>query len=224
MSTSNQITVASDLIRVHLVITRALEVIIENIETFRQKGYPEASLMAGFVSYVRSLLILLHSHHTIEDDIIFPYFQEKLPDSPFDLMYAQHEVLIPALAETEIALQKVAASSEAITSSLNVLLEILTKIRELWHTHMQLEEAYLTEEKIASVIDREEQTRLCLLMAEEAQKHTEEDYLLIPFVLYNLSGENRALVSEVFPKIVIEQLVPIDWKKQWEPMLPFFLP
>ncbi len=30
-------------------------------------------------------------------------------------------------------------------------------------------------------------------------------------------------MSQVFPPIVTQQLVPIDWRDKWEPMLPFLM-
>jgi hypothetical protein len=53
--------------------------------------------------------------------------------------------------------------------------------------------------------------------------HSGPDYLVVPFVLYNLSPEQRAILAAEMPPIVTQQLVPIAWKAQWEPMSPFLL-
>ena len=48
-------------------------------------------------------------------------------------------------------------------------------------------------------------------------------YLVVPFVLYNLSPEDRRIASKGFPEMVTKQLVPIDWKDKWISMQPFLL-
>jgi hypothetical protein len=55
------------------------------------------------------------------------------------------------------------------------------------------------------------------------QEHTGPAYLVMPFVLYNLSPEDRAITSQGFPEMVTKQLVPIDWKDKWVSMQPFLL-
>lgn len=97
MSRSSSPSVVAELVRIHLVITRGLKVASENSQSFAQRGYPDASTREGFVSYVRSLASSLHAHHLTEDDLAFPYFREKMPDAPFDLLSAHHRQMVPFL-------------------------------------------------------------------------------------------------------------------------------
>ena len=78
--------IARDFLRIHSVITYALKVSIERSESYAQEGYPDATTRKGFTSYVRCLSALLYAHHITEDDLAFPYFWEKLPDLPVDLL------------------------------------------------------------------------------------------------------------------------------------------
>jgi hemerythrin-like domain-containing protein len=63
----------------------------EHSLSFAQHGYPDASTHEGFVSYVQSLASVLYSHHLTEDEGVFSYFQDKMPDAPFDKLTAQHK-------------------------------------------------------------------------------------------------------------------------------------
>ncbi len=54
-------------------------------------------------------------------------------------------------------------------------------------------------------------------------KHSGPDYLVVPFLLYNLSPEDRATMSAEMPPVVTQQLVPVVWKEKWQPMSPFLL-
>jgi hypothetical protein len=47
--------------------------------------------------------------------------------------------------------------------------------------------------------------------------------LVVPFLLYNLPPEERAVFSQGMPPIVIQELVPVAWKEKWSPMKPFLL-
>jgi hypothetical protein len=137
-------------------------------------------------------------------------------------MADQHRKLIPALSAVESALSRLSVDEDP-APALRDLVSALETTRELWTEHYKLEEEYLSEERIAGAIDAGEQLRLCHLFAEESRKHAPDEELLVPFVLYNLSPADRALMSQVFPPIVVERLVPIDWKERWEPMSPFLL-
>ena len=73
--------VGTDLIRIHKVVTRALEVSKQNS---LNASLPDEVLQSGFASYVRSLIILLHEHHAGEDELAFPFWRTRLPDGPFE--------------------------------------------------------------------------------------------------------------------------------------------
>lgn len=84
MSETQQSSFAASLVLIHKVFTRALNVILEYELSFAQQGFPDAVTQKGFINYVQSFVSLLHAHHTAEDELIFPYFQEKMPDKNFD--------------------------------------------------------------------------------------------------------------------------------------------
>jgi hypothetical protein len=58
---------------------------------------------------------------------------------------------------------------------------------------------------------------------EHAQQHTVPDYLIVPFLLYNLPPDKRTFFAGEMPPVVTEQLVPVAWKDKWAPMKPFLV-
>jgi len=79
--------------------------------------------------------------------------------------------------------------------SLNKLNQALRRLADLWSPHMGLEQDHFTVDKLAALIDREEHTRLSGLLVEHGRKHDGPDYLVVPFLLYNLAPEERASLA-----------------------------
>lgn len=213
-------TIAGDIRRIHLVITRALDVAIEHTSLFAD--HQNSDLFSdGFINYVESFISLLHSHHLVEDEQIFPYLQTKLPNAPFEIMETQHQEMLPILHKIQ---EQLASIKKRKLRSLELLIAFnqqLIKMRQLWHPHFEIEEEFINDDLLKTVIDPDEQIRLSHAFAEYGGQHIVADYLVMPFILYNLAPEERAVMSQVFPPVVTEQLIPVDWRLQWESMLPF---
>ena len=96
-------------------------------------------------------------------------------------------------------------------------------LAEIRHPHIADEESVFSSERLGAVAALDEQLTVARLAAEHGMKHSGPDYLAVPFVLYNLSPEDRATMAEGMPPIVVQQLVPVAWKEKWEPMSPFLL-
>ena len=129
---------------------------------------------------------------------------------------------MPFLENINTAIGEMATDAQA-GEPLNDLNRALTKVREIWHPHIRKEEGHLSPEKADELLNVEEQIELGKKFAQHTQQHAGPDYLVVPFLLYNLPGEERAIFSQGMPPIVTQQLVPVVWKEQWEPMLPFLL-
>ena len=222
MSKNNQLTIAGDIRRIHLVITRALDVAIEHTSLFAETTSRDL-FSQGFINYAQSLLSLLHSHHLVEDEQIFPYLQTKLTDAPFALMEAQHQEMLPVLDEVEKQLASIAKDKLRSPKALIAFNQQLVKLREIWHPHMQTEEEYINDTRLSTIINLKEQKEQSEAFAQYGGSHIVADYLVMPFILYNLEPEDRAVMSQIFPPVVLQQLIPIDWRSQWESMLPFFV-
>lgn len=224
MSELSPLTVAGDLSRIHQVITRALQVAGEQC---RLLAAPESTTAPaenslGLKYYITALLQLLESHHRIEDDLIFPYFQQKLATLPVEEMNHQHQSLLPLLAKLTDLLSTMEEAHQQITFY-HTLAETLGEIEALWEPHYQLEEAYLNENNISQVIDPAEQERLCHLYAATSKHHITADYLVLPFILYNLPLQERQVFAQAFPPQVTNKLIPEDWYPQWQLMSPYLL-
>jgi hemerythrin-like domain-containing protein len=222
MSKSNRPNIGADLARLHSIVTRGLEVAIDHSQSLAQQGYPDAATREGFISYVRSLTSVLHAHHLTEDELAFPYFRDLMPDTPFDSLTVEHQEMTPLIDQIEMVIEKVEADPHA-AEPLNDLNRALIKVRDLWHPHIELEEDHLSPEKADELLSVEEQIELGKRFAQHNQEHAKPDYLVVPFLLYNLTPEERAIFSQGLPPVVTQELVPIAWKDKWSQMKPFLL-
>jgi hemerythrin-like domain-containing protein len=222
MSEDHESSFSRALITIHAVITRALKVTKTHSQSFVQHDSSDASLRLGFVSYVRTFVSVTHAHHLTEDELLFPYFRDKIREAPFDLLTAQHREVARLLDEIAAATDEAESGSQA-GEPFSRISRTAAELAELWHPHIENEESIFTSERLHAAVTLDEQLKLTKLAAEHGMKHSGPDYLAVPFILYNLSPEDRAAMSEQMPPIVTQQLVPVAWKEKWEPMSPFFL-
>ena len=59
---------------------------------------------------------------------------------------------------------------------------------------------------------------------ELSQQHSGPAHWVVPFLLYNLPPDRRAVFARPMPLVVTRLLVPIVWRRKWAPMRPFLLP
>jgi hypothetical protein len=222
MSEMNSPNLAAELLRIHSIITRGLQVAMTQGCLFAAEGYPNATLREGFICYVQSLASVLHAHHGTEDEVAFPYLQTIFPDAPYGLLKSQHENLMPILEQVNAALDEIAVPAKE-KKSLSDLHRLLMGIDEFWHPHIRIEEDYFTVDMVGTKIPPDEQIRLIQLCMDHSQKNSGPDFLVVPFLLYNLPLEHRSLFAKAMPPVVTEQLVPGAWKEKWQPMKPFLL-
>ncbi len=221
MSSQPQGYVAFSMTAIHNVITRGLEISTERAQEFAARGFRDAEEKVGFLNYVRTLAAVLEGHHLTEDDVAFPQLRDKLPEAPFDLMIAQHQMMIPVLGEIRSAVERCEKEGE-VEAGLKDLRVALNKIDGIWHPHIRLEQEHIVE-KADAVLPAEEQLRLVQLAGEHSMKHAGPPYLAAPFTLYNLEKEERAIFAQGIPAEVTDHLVPVVWKEQWASMTPFLL-
>jgi len=215
MLENEEYSIVSDLNLVHSVVNRALDVVSTNIS---------ASTTEGFKLYVITLLDLLDSHHTVEDKVVFPYFSNLLSSSSgIKKLYLQHEEMHPYLAEIKSLLEDIQTSKSISNTTQRLFAESIDKLKTFWYDHIKLEDEIFTQQMIKSFIDKEEEKKICMLMVDEAVKHTTSPFLLVPFVLFNLEEKERKKMAKVFPIQVVEELVPGEWKDKWEPMQQYLL-
>jgi hemerythrin-like domain-containing protein len=207
---------------IHAVITHGLRSTRRASESLAQEGFTDERAREGFVRYVRSLVSVLDVHHLTEDELMFPYFRDLIPEAPFDTLSAEHKVM-----ETHLeSLSRAVEAGETVLANRQALEAVnaaAAEIDRIWHPHIATEQRFLTPKRIDSVIDREENARLSAQIAQYSQLRLSPDYLIVPFILFNLALKTRAKFARSLPPVVTEELVPKVWKKQWEPMTPYFV-
>ncbi len=212
---------AQDLVRIHKVITRSLEVGLNSGKQYLGERFPQPSELAGYSSYIFSLGAVLKGHHTSEDVVAFPAFRMVLPLAPIDRLTREHQSIAELLAGLAGAINSLSGTAPQI--NVETIVEVVEKISTLWHPHIMVEEEYFSEQVIDAVIPQDEQRRL----SEETSKHSQQfanpPYWVVPFVLFNLDPEERNKMAASMPPTIIEELIPKVWKDQWAPMKPFLL-
>ncbi len=214
---------AGGLIRTHLVITRSLAQIEEKSRTFSQDGIPAGVSRQGFFDYVRAFVTVLEGHHESEDQLAFPFFAVRLPGTPYEQLAAEHQTMLPILSDMSAAV--VEAQAEGMQAAgLAQLGEAAARLAAIWHPHIQKEETHFSPEALARAVDRADEDKLLQEIGAFTQQHSKPEYLVVPFMLYNLPAAERSMLASQLPPVITQQLVPMAWKAQWEPMTPFLLP
>ncbi|HQP60387.1 MAG TPA: hemerythrin domain-containing protein [Anaerolineaceae bacterium] len=216
MSEQMPANVGEDILRIHRVLTRSLTVSIQ----FLQQAEQPDNLHHGFMLYLRALSALLHAHHLGEDEIGFPFWRTKSPFAPLNNLIRDHLRMMPLLEKIEIWLN---SESGWEAPHLRRLQGILEELNAIWLWHIQLEESVMGPEKADALLTPAENQQLARQLATHGQEHAQPDALVLPFILYNLPVEDRAVMAQIFPPLVTRQLVPVEWKPVWEPMKPFLL-
>jgi hemerythrin-like domain-containing protein len=214
MSGKPKPNIGLDLQRIHRVITRGVAVAQENCETFTKTGFPDDTTREGFWKYCQGLEANANGHHKTEDDLFFPYVRSRLTGPDFDQLMAEHQEIHGILAEMK-------AAREA--GSLADLGRALSKMADIWHFHIGKEERELSPEIMAEIMTIPEHIEMAQKAAALSQEHAQPAPLAVPFLLYNLEGDDRAHFLGVMPPVLTQELVPIVWKDEWAPMKPFLL-
>jgi len=212
---------AQALLRIHRVISRGLIVAVQSGGDFIQAGFPEPGLRIGFVLYLQALVAVLGAHHLGEEQIAFPALRDKLTDAPYDRLARHHQEIVALLDSLRKLIPSLEAGGDPV--ELTALVECLRKISAIWRPHIQAEEWYFSEDALDAAMSAQDQGRLSAAFGKHSQEHALPAHLVLPFLLFNLAGDDRSQMAASLPATVVEQLVPKAWKEQWAPMQPFLL-
>ncbi|WP_414469246.1 hemerythrin domain-containing protein [Methanobacterium sp. ACI-7] len=219
MVNENQEDVGEDIIRFHRIITRSLEIIIQNVNAYLEIGATEEENREGFLKYIQTFSTVMDAHHVLENERIFPYFMEKLPDALYDRLMTQHEWIKTSLSKIGKGINNLESNIDEL-DSLNSIKTGLKEIDKIWHPHIRIEEERLYGKIKSLNLSLEENNRLREEFFQYFLEHTGPENLVVPFVLYNLSGKDRAIQVQQFPKEVTKLA---NWKDEWASMKPFLL-
>lgn len=198
------------LVMIHRIISRGIKHAIEKSREFANSSSGNAQ---GLLLYITALRNIIHSHHMGEDDIVFPYFLDKL-SAPYARLEADHQVFAEIIDEIDGHLK------EINTGNVANIAELLEKMDVLWGPHIKLEEEYFTAGRLNELMSKEEQERLVQYVSKHGQKNAGPGYLILPFVIYSLDTSERAWISDL-PWFVRKIMVPVIWKNKWKPMQPY---
>jgi hypothetical protein len=212
---------AEDFLRIHKVITRGLSMGIDRGSEFIKVGFPNHSLQQGFALYLQTLIAVVSAHHLGEDEVAFPALKRKLPAVPYASLAADHVKIEAALDSVKNSLPELGGDAPA--AALAKAVEGLQRILKVWMPHIQIEQSAFSATAITGAMTQEEQSKLSLLFGQHAQEHVGPPFFALPFVLFNLSPDDRAKMTAVMPKMMVEELIPGVWKEKWAPMKPFLL-
>lgn len=214
-------SLANDLVRIHKVITRSINIGLSKGKEHIQAGFPTPDALRGFSSYLHCLTSVLSSHHQSEDEIAFPEFNKVLPLAPYAQLTAEHHQVEQLLAKTPIWINELAGDNPR--EALKNFLAVLEELSELWFPHIAVEEKYFSNSVLMAVLSVQEQARISAATSKHSQEHSGPPYWVVPFILYNLDRDERVVMASFLPPEITDELVPVVWKDQWAPMKPYLL-
>jgi hypothetical protein len=222
MESEKQFRVSDALLLIHQSISRGIHMSSLYGHIFTRTGFPGGKMRPGFADYVRSLTSVLHAHHLAEDELVFPLFRRLLPEAPYEQLADDHLKMIPIVDEIRLKIDRAVDYPES-RETLEKIEGLFNELAEIWRPHIVVEEVHFSSAKIDAVMSADEQAGLLARIGEANQKHSGPDYLVVPFTLFNLPQEERAMMSDLLPPVVTRHLIPVAWKEKWQQMSPFLL-
>jgi len=204
----------------HRLITRGVNVARQNAKKFYPNGLPDEALREGYGLYVRTLSEVIRTHHSVEDEVVFPCFRDKIADAPYARLRVDHEKMFPILKAINTAVEKL-KTPKSEKEGLKEIDSALGEFAPLWAPHIEIEEKFFSVEKLERVMSLDEHIRLIADIATFNQKNSGPVELVTPFILYNLPLASREIMIGAMPPEVTQKLLPGPWKVEWEPMSPF---
>lgn len=219
----SQLAFYNSLLRIHAVITRGIEVTHSHSLIFAENGFPDQNTKVGFYRYIHSLTVVLEAHHQTEDEIAFPYFQQRLPSLRIEPIIEQHKQMRPHINTIKTINEKIASSTSAPLELLNQMAQTSSNLRILWKMHAPAEENYFANNSLSALeLTHEEQLEITKRTGDSSQRADSPQWV-VPFILFNLPPAEREVMAQAMPSHIIKVLVPMVWKNEWAPMKPFLI-
>ena len=203
---------------IHKVLSRPLDVGISHLDKCIISNKVDIENHDGFKDYINALVNVFFGHHHGEDEIMFPTFEEKIKEADFSKLKKQHKELHPLAEKIK---EKVNIDIPTI-GNYREIRELLKETKDLWVEHRE-EEEKTVELDIEPVFSSKEQIELGEKLGKHGQSMSKPATLVLPFLIYNLEGNDREEFTSDMPWILKKFVVPVIWKKKWEKMKPFLL-
>lgn len=212
---------AGSTLLIHKMISRSVNVSVEWGEKFLQQGFENDHLQDGYIKYVKCLLKNLEHHHLVEDDVVFPFFQAKLPNTKFDQLEEEHKMISRLIMELS-SIPLLNNDETNIQNDVTDIYQTLSKVSDLWFKHIRFEEDDFIN-RLGDFVSQDESLSLLEKISTYRDDLFEPYSLTMPFILFNLEPEERQIMAMELPPEVVEELIPVVWKAEWETMTPFFV-
>ena len=200
-----------DLRRIHIAITRGVQVSAEAADIYAHEGFPDEAMRRGFHLYVDALVALLDAHHAGERDIAWPFLREHMPHVTYDMLTEDHFGI-------EDTFRQIANARAAEDTRVYLY---LARLQDQWDEHRSREELAFSPEATAAAMDTEHHLWLTQQLMEHVQAHAQPSETVIPFLLYNLPPHARDITVQFLPPAVVREMIPGPWLATWGPMRPF---
>jgi hemerythrin-like domain-containing protein len=212
--------VAKDLLRIHAVISRGVEVADRNYHNLLTQ---EKDIPAGLLDYIQTLTVILKAHHELEDELVFPHFRNLLKEMPFEELTEDHKKIHAEVGTIRDSLEKL-RKDNGDKNSREAIAGALDRIKDIWHPHIRIEETHASVDALEKMIPQEEHLKLSVQYAHHGMERALPPYFTVPFLLYNLEPLSRKQMAKPMPKILTLFIVPVLWRRKWIKMKPYFLP
>jgi hemerythrin-like domain-containing protein len=213
---------ASDLLVVHKVITRALDVAAESGPAAFDARITDPAKFDGYIQYVDCTMRQLHEHHGNEDTVAFPMLRRIDPQEPYDLLVSQHAAMIQTIEHIEGLIADIKGKTPSVDMQEH-LLSYLKQLRTSWQTHISEEEAHFGPDGISPSISMADRVKIGKASVRYGSLHSSPLALMLPFALFNLEEDDRATMANMMPGIVTKFLIPVLWRSKWAPMRLYLL-
>ncbi len=222
MSNETKPNVGATMTIIHKAISRGLDESSKQSLAFLKCGYPDEAARDGFATYVGSLHKVINSHHLGEEALAFPYLKIILPQAPFDELLSEHHEMEVVLDELQTMIGSLSSPGQG-SISLDRLSRVISRLSDFWHPHIEKEEFHLYDpKKTEQLMSVDEHIELNMKLAQHAAQLGDMEFK-VPFILYNLTPEDRDIFARGLPPVMVQELVPIVWQPKWSPMKRFML-
>jgi hemerythrin-like domain-containing protein len=215
-----KVSIADGLIGIHRSITRGFTIAEETLQHMVQNTLSDKQSLNGFLEYLRSLVTLVHAHHSTEDRIVFPAFRTKTMEAPYALLGKEHVQMEKLLNEIKLLIEKLAEDKQDM-GTIQKLQQLIQALHDLWSPHIEIEQCRFSGSAIGNHMSTEEQQQMAQRVGQHMAENAKPEYLVIPFLFYNLSSQDRKMMQPFLPPNITSLLT--TWKDNWAPMKPFFI-
>lgn len=179
---------------------------------------PNAAALRAYLRYVDTALTAFDAHHRLEEDVLFPLFARRDADAPVRALIDEHATLKQLEAAVRAARVEVARDPAALRG----LAAAWRALYDACLPHFADEERAFDDAWYAAHLAPDALLAFGKQVAQHSQQHHKPAARLLPFILYNLAPDDRAVFAARMPRFVTQVLVRHLFKwVGWRDMHPF---